>query len=133
MIYIAGPFFNDYQTSIIEKIKKTLEDLGIEYFSPKDKNKNVEKLPDEKIGKEFRQKIFIDNCMGMKDCNAAIAVIDDFDKGTIWEMGYLYAIGKPTIAFTDFPDRGLNIMLQESVVGFAKGFDDLKDRVYKYR
>ena len=34
-VYIAGPFFNDKQIEIVEKVKEILEENFIEYHSPK--------------------------------------------------------------------------------------------------
>jgi nucleoside deoxyribosyltransferase len=125
-MYIAGPFFNDYQVSVIEKIKSLLTELGVEYFSPKDVNKNIE---GEKGNLELRQKIFNDNINAMMMCDSAVAVIDDFDKGTIWEMGFMYGYNVPIIGYTEFKERGMNIMLSQSVVAFCHGVEELRDEL----
>jgi len=123
MVYIAAPFFDDFQVAIVEKIKNVLLEQGISFFSPKDELDIVE-------GKNFtfeeRKKVFFGNINGMSGSNFAIAVIDDFDKGVLWEMGFLFSKNIPIIVYTNFEDRGLNVMLQCSVSEFVRGIDELK-------
>ena len=55
-----------------------------------------------------------------------LARIDDFDTGTIWEMGYAAALGKPVVAYTTYESgRGLNLMLAKGCVGFVQGLNRL--------
>ncbi len=130
MIYIAAPFFNEYQVSVVEKIKRLLDDLDYKYFSPKDANPVIDPTPsDSKLNPELKKKIFMNNVDAMKFSSLAIAVIDDFDKGVIWEMGFLYSLGIPIIGYTNFADRGMNLMLEESVIGFVHGINELKDKL----
>ena len=124
--YIAAPFFNPAQVETVEKIKKLLDELKIPYFSPKDEAGNIEGI---KSSKEERHAVFASNVHGMLGCTFAIAVIDDFDKGVIWEMGYLYANIISIIGYTDYPNRGLNIMLQESVCSFVHGIGELREKI----
>ena len=130
MIYIAAPFFNEAQIKVVEDIKKILTKLGKKYYSPKDENPTVEK--DETMSKELRQKIFNNNVDAMHSSNLAIAVIDDFDKGVLWEMGFLYCISVNILGFTNFADRGMNLMLQESIVDFAHGIKELEEKVNEW-
>lgn len=55
-----------------------------------------------------------------------IARIDDWDPGTVWEMGFAFSYGKPTIAWSLVPGRKLNLMLSESCEGFINGMGDMK-------
>ena len=72
-----------------------------------------------------------------------LARIDDFDPGTIWEIGFAYGrrlleaspglavvhFPHPRVyAYTTVPTRGLNLMLAQSVDGFLKGLPS----VYKF-
>ena len=126
MIYIAAPFFNKEQVEVVEKIKSVLIDLNIPFFSPKDELGIVE-------GKlttfDEREKVFRGNVSGMRSSKLSISVIDDFDKGVLWEMGFLFANHIPIIAYSNVLGRGLNLMLQQSVIYFSNGFDDLKEKI----
>ena len=123
-IYIAAPFFNVHQVSVVEKIKKILESFSIEYFSPKDE---LGILEGRESTNDQRQAIFEGNCKGIEFSGLVIAVIDDFDKGVLWEMGYAYAKGKKILVYSDVSGRGMNIMLSQSSVGMVNGIDQLQE------
>ena len=129
-VYIAGPFFNEEQKAVIEKIKNILKELKISYFSPGDE---LPILEGKKSSKKDREKVFIGNCNGITYSNFVIAVIDDFDPGTLWEMGFAFNDGRPILAYSDVPDRGLNIMLEQSCVGFVNGEKELKQWLIEHK
>jgi hypothetical protein len=60
-----------------------------------------------------------------------LAWIDDFDPGTVWEIGYFAGYregmvsGRMIIAFT-IHGYGLNLMLSQSVNGVVSGLDAVK-------
>jgi nucleoside 2-deoxyribosyltransferase len=57
-----------------------------------------------------------------------LAVIDDFDAGVIWEMGYAHARGKSILGYSDIEGRGLNVMLAGCCnLGFVNGRSALTD------
>jgi len=122
--YIAAPFFNEYQIEVVEKIKKILSKCNFSYFSPKDE---CEILEGRKSTIQQRLDVFLLNCRGMDYSGRAIVVIDDFDKGVIWEWGYLFARRKRVFAYTDFPERGLNIMLELSCEELVHGEIELEE------
>jgi nucleoside 2-deoxyribosyltransferase len=47
------------------------------------------------------------------------------DAGTVWEMGYLAAQGKPVIGFHTDKAKHLNLMLSHGVAGLVLGYDAL--------
>ena len=121
-VYIAGPFFNLNQCSTIAKIENLLAYRKIAYFSPRsagvlldmdaaDKRKNADKM----------YQLNIDN---IKQADTIIAVIDDRDIGTIWEIGYAAALGKDIITYTA-NDYGLNVMLAKCVRYHAKHMNEV--------
>lgn len=65
-----------------------------------------------------------------------LACIDDFDAGTMWEMGYFYmlaqASGPPKNRILAFSTQqhGLNIMLAQSCDGFLASLTDI-ERFFK--
>lgn len=124
MIYIAAPFFNDYQIGVVDKIIEVLEKEGIEYFSPKDEFPILE---GRLSSPEERERVFWGNIQGIRDSNLMISVIDDFDRGVIWEMGYAFHMGVPILGYTDIEGRGMNIMLEMSCMGFVVGTEELEE------
>jgi len=125
-VYIAGPFFNDQQLEVIENIKKLLDSLDLSYFSPKDRLRFNKSDPPEKAAECFKL-----NVEAMNKADLMIAVIDDFDTGTIFEMGFFSCLGKDILAFSNIPGRGLNLMLSQSCIGFSNGMSDLADKIVK--
>jgi len=125
-VYLAGPFFNDTQLNVVEKVKKILESLNIKYYSPKDEMRYFKGDPPEKA-----KKCFDLNIVAMNDCDFMLAIIDDFDPGTMFEMGYMCCQNKRILAYSDIPGRGLNLMLSQSCVGFANGLRELADILVK--
>ena len=55
-----------------------------------------------------------------------LAVIDDFDPGTMWEMGYGACFGIDIYTFSD-KGYGLNVMLAGCSKGHAKGMTQLRE------
>lgn len=113
-VYIAAPFFTPEQVEVVESIEQLLEDANIEYFSPRSEG-TLKSMTKEaraaKMGDMFRS-----NIDHMDWCTHCIAVIDDYDTGTVWEMGYLYATRKMIVTYSS-NYHGINIMLNESIVG----------------
>ncbi len=122
-VYIAAPFFSKAQIETVERIEGFLEELKISYFSPR---KEALIIEGKESSEEERKKVFLSNIQGMLSCDSAIAAIDDFDRGVLWEMGFLFANGIPIIGYTEYKERGLNVMLQQSVVGFVHGISELQ-------
>jgi hypothetical protein len=89
MVYIAGPLFNFQQRWFIDEVKRCLEDNGVETFSPF--HAVGTKGKPEEIAKE--------DIDGLVKCTAVFAIVDGLDAGTIFEIGYAVALGKPVFAF----------------------------------
>jgi len=111
-IYIAGPFFNNKQKGLIKRIEKELDKYGIKYFSPRSEGVLIDMTPEEK--EEQMVKIFDSNIFHLENCKGVIAVIDDWDTGTVFEIGYANAIEKPIFTLSD-NDYGLNVMVRQAV------------------
>lgn len=128
-VYIAAPFFNEEQLSLVKQIESTLDEAEIEYFSPRLGGVIKDMTEEEK--KIHMDGIFESNVEMLQWANCVIAVIDDYDAGTMWEMGYFYHKGlmnieeeSPIITMTN-KKYGLNIMLRNSVDAHLYGIDDL--------
>lgn len=123
-VYIAAPFFNEEQLDVVRKIELLLEREGVDFFSPRSegilKDLNVEQRKLE-MGRLFRS-----NVDHMDWCTHCVAVVDDYDTGTVWEMGYLYATHKKLITFSACY-HGINVMLNESIVAHCITYESIID------
>ena len=86
-VYLAGPFFTMGQRWIIEQIKDGLEKIGFDVFSP---------FHDVGLGGIEVAKADI---IGLKNADTVVAILDGFDAGTLYEIGYARALGIPVITF----------------------------------
>lgn len=119
-IYLAGPFFTSSQLATAETVEAACKAAGVDAFSPR---LRCCCPPNATISQ--RRLSFEMNTEAIKQCDLVLACIDDFDAGTMWEMGYAYALKKPVYAYTLVPGRGLNLMLAQSCSGFINGTQQL--------
>jgi nucleoside deoxyribosyltransferase len=103
-------------------LETLLDRKAYNYFSPRLESK----LSANPTIKE-RQNIFQKNLIAMKTASLVFARIDDYDPGTIWEMGYAFANKVDVVAWSLVEGRGLNLMLTESCVGFLNGWGQVKE------
>ncbi len=116
-IYFAAPFFSDDQRNLCDFV----EELGSEIhpiYSPRVDGGVLR--PDSNDAQ--RAAVFESNKVAIETADWVLAVVDDFDSGVIWEMGYAHAKGILTLGYSDVEGRGLNVMLAGSCnLGFING------------
>lgn len=117
MIYTAGPFFNPEQIQVQSRIEELCRKNSINFFSPR-----LECFCPPDATNEQRSETFRKNRDSIIAADMILARIDDYDPGTMWELGYAHAFGVPSFAYTTFPDRGLNLMLAESGLKIVRGW-----------
>lgn len=86
-IYLAAPFFNLGEIWMVEEARKCLLDMRVEVFSP---------LHD--VGRGPAHEIAKADLEGLDRCDAVLAILNGGDAGTIFEIGYAVAKGKPVVA-----------------------------------
>lgn len=86
-IYLAGPFFCTARRWIVDEARRYLSDFGMEVFSPVH---DVGRGPAEVVAPKDLQ--------ALRDCDVVFALLDGMDAGTVFEVGYATAIGKPIYA-----------------------------------
>jgi len=93
-VYLAGPFFNTSQRWQIEDSKVQLEKLGFDVFSP---------IHDVGIGEteDIAQK----DLEGLDWADSVFAVLNGYDPGTVFEIGYAIAKGKRVVLFSEQKDE----------------------------
>jgi len=120
-IYLASGWATKDQRKSLQDAKEVLTKLNISnYANYYDGIKPEKESPPQRWGMAFRMTLG-----ELHYCRAMVAIIDDFDPVTMWQMGYFYP--KPVVAYTSMPNRGLNIMLAESVHAFANGKKELTE------
>ena len=89
-IYLAGPFFTMADRWLIEEAKFQLEKFGANVFSP---------LHDVGFGKS--DVVAKEDLKGVDESDILYAVLNDYDPGTIFEVGYAISKGIPVVIFIE--------------------------------
>jgi nucleoside 2-deoxyribosyltransferase len=89
-IYLAGPFFTMADRWLIEEAKFQLEKFGANVFSP---------LHDVGYGKS--DTVAKEDLKGVDESDILYAVLNDYDPGTIFEVGYAISKGIPVVIFIE--------------------------------
>lgn len=121
MIYVASGWFKPGHLEELEKLETILRVKHMKFFSPRLKSNCP---PD--ADKSIRRNTFFGNVKAINACGLVFARVDDYDPGTVWEMGYAYGRA-PIVAWSLVPDRKLNLMLAEACDGFVNGWVQILD------
>lgn len=140
-IYLAGPFFSEQQIARLEAVRQLLaENPSVGFIYEPAVNQQQEIV--DKYGSlenamkepEWQNAVYRADTQAIHQANAIVAVLDfDYesgnllpDPGTIYEIGYAQAIGKPVILIqsTDIKEDPLNLMLTQYTAYFDK--DDIE-------
>lgn len=116
--YVAGPFFDPDQIAQMERLEAVLEAHGRTMFKPRFASDIAE------VGPEG---CFADDVAGIRAARAVIANLKGEDTGTMFEVGYAYALGLPVYGYYEgltHTDR-INLMISQSVSMVFAGPDDL--------
>jgi nucleoside 2-deoxyribosyltransferase len=89
-VYLAGPFFDLAQVWMVEQAQATLKALGLKVFSPY-----------HDIGLGSADDVVEKDLQGIRDSDMLFAIADGLDAGTIYEIGYARAIGKPVVVYSE--------------------------------
>lgn len=133
-IYLAGPFFTKEQQQVATQLESLLKDATdnyeVKFFSPRQGEASQEmkmyQVKGEQPPQDLRERVFRDNVENIDDADLLLAYIDNFDPGTIYEVGYAYASSVPVLSFSA-KGYGMNLMLAQSVIGHTRGLDELEE------
>jgi len=118
-IYLAAPFFTPEQVTLVTQLETIFGALpDIDFYSPRQDGIVLKDIPPDQR-KLYTKLVFEKNVDRILWADALLAVVDGHDTGTVWEMGYAYAMGKRIVTYTQH-DYGLNVMLQECVVAHVR-------------
>jgi len=128
-VYIAAPFFNAEQRSIVTRIEMLLTRYGYDYYSPRLHSGSDKLTPEQRKDQSKWLPILQSNIDQLDECDILLAVVEYAmptgislrpvtisvsypprehigdkaielpDNGVVWECGYWYTTGKPAIGF----------------------------------
>ena len=137
LIYLASPFFKPNQVETIEKVEFMVTEAGLALYSPRHDGVLMGMTPAERLA--AAPKIFKLNVSRIVHADAVLAVLDDWDAGTTWEVGFAFAhirynMGHtPNKLFAFTSERPtLNVMLQQSFSAHAVGWEALGEMLRNY-
>jgi hypothetical protein len=87
LIYLAGPFFAPHQLSAIEETRVHLLQQGAKVFSPY-----------HDVGLGAPSFVADADLEALQRCDAVFALLGDYDPGTVFEVSFARALGKPVVA-----------------------------------
>jgi len=123
--YLAAPFFNPEQVSVVEKIKAIVEASGHEVFSPMHDN-----YCEPNASNKRRQDVIDKNLASVSKCNYIIVSTNFFDWGTAIEAGIAINEKKKIIYFCSILGTNpFNLMLAKTAYSVAKSLEELDDIV----
>ena len=115
-IYLAGPFFTLADKLMLKEIKHAFSSMDVPFFSPIDD-----------VGTGTPEQVYKGDIDGLEKCSAVFANICGLDTGTIYEIGYARAIGKPVVLFAqDCKDKDLTMLRG----GGCRVYTDFTSAVY---
>ncbi len=89
-VYLAGPFFTLAQHWLIEQARTNLQSFGLEVFSPY-----------HDVGHGSADDVVGLDLDGIRHADLIFAIADGLDSGTIFEIGYARALGKPVVVYSE--------------------------------
>jgi nucleoside 2-deoxyribosyltransferase len=115
-VYLAAPFFSLADRWLVETCRSVLLGLGAEVFSP---------LHDVGPGGYEVAKRHLD---GLDRSDAVLALLDGWDPGTVYEVGWAHRKGLPVVGFLQGPAHEGTKML---VGTGAELHQDLSSALYR--
>ena len=138
-IYLAHPWFSEYQKELTKKALAMLEKndtvlLVHEPFTTQYKDVTLDNDPLGIFGnREWQQNTYQNDieAMASSDCGVFIYDMDDPDDGTAYELGFMRAMHKPAIVIpvSNGPksDYEMNLMIAVGATAFIDGNEHFED------
>jgi len=129
LIYLASPFFTPTQLATITAVEATIKAAGLALYSPRNDGVLTQMTPEER--QRSASKIFRLNCSNIIHAEGVVAVLDEKDTGTTWELGFAYYhrryfSGRFRIFAYTSTEVKMNVMLAQCFDAHAVGLDQLK-------
>lgn len=134
-VYLASGWFNQDQMESMNIVRGMLIVMGFNVYAPYYDGIVLSK---ENDSLELRKNVFTENVSKVLSSDLVVAIIDDFEPGTMVEVGVRICADfslnrkKSIIAYSNVPGRGLNVMLQQACYGFANGVEQLREQLSRF-
>lgn len=89
-VYLAGPFFDLAQVWMVEEARRNLLESGLKVFSPV-----------HEIGYGNAEQVVQQDLDAIQASDIVFAITDGLDAGTMYEIGYARALGKPVVVYSE--------------------------------
>jgi hypothetical protein len=89
-VYLAGPFFTLAQLWLVTQARNDLRAAGLQVFSPY-----------HDVGVGSAEDVVGADLRGIHESDLLFAIVDGMDPGTVFEIGYARAAGKPVVAYCE--------------------------------
>lgn len=89
-VYLAGPFFDLMQIWMVEQAQASLKSLGMKVFSPY-----------HDVGLGSADDVVAKDLDAILESDIVFAITDGLDAGTVYEIGYARALGKPVVVYSE--------------------------------
>lgn len=89
-IYLAGPFFTLAQVWLVEQARRDLRAAGMVVFSPY-----------HDVGHGSAEDVAPKDLEALRQADLVFAIGDGIDAGTLFEVGYARALGKPVVLYVE--------------------------------
>ncbi|KRK74473.1 hypothetical protein FD30_GL002222 [Levilactobacillus namurensis DSM 19117] len=123
-VYLSGPWFAPGEPERLGALENLMNDMGISYYSPR--LDGIDLTPDATDAD--RDAVFADNTAHLKTAKLVLAVVDDYDTGTIWETGMAFGREIPIAYYMETLKTGetFNVMLAKSAVAVLEDLDQTR-------
>ena len=130
-LYLAAPLFSELEKEFNVRVKNILSEKFEVFLPQEDGGLLVNMVKDGTNNQVARQKIFKWDIDAMKKSDVIFAILDGrtIDEGTVFELGYAFALGKKCYALQTDPRRllpeGNNVMIDGSLEHTFHSLDEL--------
>lgn len=128
-VYLASPFFNPSQVEKLHIVEKLLEhDLNLKVYSP---SRDGIKLDIKTSTYEDRLATFTDNVKNIDNADIVVAIVDELDTGTLWEVGYARQNSKPVFVLTCDQEE-ITGVTDRYLLRVASDYNELREFLSQY-
>jgi len=89
-VYVASPFFTLSQRWLVEEARLYLREMGMRVFSPF-----------HDVGHGPANSVAHEDLEAIRRSDIVYAIVSGLDAGTLFEIGYARALGKPVVAYVE--------------------------------